>query len=60
MIIAEINEIENRKTGEKSEKHKLFLQNFFPIKYKLLIKANKIKREKIQIASNRNEHGISL
>ena len=58
--ITEINEIENRKTGEKSAKHKLFLQKFFPIKYIHLIKASKIKREKIQITSNRNEHGISL
>ena len=43
-IIAEINEIENRKTREKSAKYKLSLQKIFPIKYKLL-KANKIKRE---------------
>jgi len=57
--VAEINDIENRKTGEKSAKHKLSLQKIFPIKYKLLIKPTRLK-EKIQITSDRNEHGISL
>ena len=44
LIIAEINETENRKTGEKSAKHKLSLQKIFPIKYKLLINPTRLKK----------------